>query len=373
MTGRGHADRRLHDEFRLLAAASIDARLDAEDAAALEAHLATCPACRADSQAMLEDHLWLATPGPVALPDPRVREAVLGAARSPRIPRTGDVGRPWAALAATAVIVALIGGGVLLGRFEGWGVGSLPATAVPSLPAIPSPTPVPLGTPLPPGPCAPLPEGLAAWWPGDDGRDVVGGRDLVLRGSATYTPGLIGDALTLDGVTGYAEVPYDPSLRFGTKDFTIMLWVRFASVSGEGVLIEQWQDTGGRALEDAGWTLTKLRERVILFTSEHEGAGLTGSTPALDLQPGVWHHVAVRRAGREVTVGVDGRTVGAGSSGSDVDIGLEAPLLLGRRGDQRGYLLHGQLDEVQIVVGRALFETDIRAAYLAGSTGSCPR
>ena len=362
-----------HAAFRLLAAAAVDGWINPAEAADLEAHLATCPACRADQQAMLADHDWLASPARAVSPDSRVRAAVLDAARSPRIPRIGDVARPWAALAAAAVIVALIGGGVLLTRFEGWGVGAIATpTAGQSPTAAASPTPVPLGTLPTSGPCVPLPANLSAWWPGGDERDLVGGRDLQLRGSAAYSPGLIGGALSLDGVTGYAEVPYDLSLGFGKKDFTIMLWVRFASVAGEQVLIEQWQDTGGGAPESAGWTLTKLGDQVILFTSENQGPAVGGSTPALDLQPGVWYHVAVRRMGPDISIIVDGMTIGAGSGVPDADIGLEAPLLLGRRGDFRGYLLKGQLDEVQIVVGRALFETDIKAAYLAGSTGSCP-
>jgi len=184
-------------------------------------------------------------------------------------------------------------------------------------------------------------------------------------------PGLIGDALTLNGVDGYAEVEYDPSLDLRTQDFTILLWVRFNSVAGEQVLIEQWQDAGHGAPAAAGWTLTKLEDQVILFTSERSGSGQGGSTPTLDLQPNVWYHVAARRTGGDVVVFVDGVALGAGSAGTALDIQLREPLFLGRRGNDRGFLLDGQLDDVQLVLGHGLFETDIRAAYLAGSTGTC--
>ena len=105
---------RSHDDYRLLAAAAVDGRIAPDDAVALEAHLATCSSCRADQQAMIADHAWLATPARVALPNPRVRAVVLDAARSGRVPRTSETPRPWTALAAAAAILALITGGLIL-------------------------------------------------------------------------------------------------------------------------------------------------------------------------------------------------------------------------------------------------------------------
>jgi hypothetical protein len=376
--GRSERERREHEEYRFLAAAAVDGRLDADGAAALEAHLATCPDCRADQQAMLEDHVWLATPGPVAPPDSRIRDLVLGAARSERVPRTSDLGRPWAALAAATLIVAVAGGGVLLANLPGSGSGgpgpAVTPTALPSstpelLPS-PSPTPFPIEQSPSGGPCAPRPQGLAAWWTGDDARDLVGGGEAILHGNVTVTPGLVGSALTFDGVTGYAEVPHDPALDLGTRDFTIMLWVRYAGMSGEQVLIEQWRDPAP-SVPAAGWTLTKLVDQVLLFTSESLGSGQGASSPVLDLRPGAWYHVAVRRSGTEIRLYVNAMEVGVGSAPAPVDMTLDTSLLLGRRGNDSGFLLDGQLDEVQIVTGRALFATDIQAAYVAGSNGTC--
>lgn len=378
MTPRNR-ERDEHDRFRVLAAAAVDGRLDPDSAAILEEHLSVCPTCRADQQAMLADHAWLAEPGPASEPDARVRAAILEAARSPRIPRTSDAPRrPWVALVAASMVVAIALTGIAISGRRTPAVGG-PPTGTPSVTGLIIPTnapsaantPIPLPAGVPIGSCAPRESALAAWWPAEDPRDVVGAREAVLHGRASFTPGLVGDALTLDGATAYGELPYDPTLLLRTQDFTILLWVRFASVAGEQVLIEQWQDTGGGAPANAGWTLTKLEDQVILFTSEADGAGQGGSTPSLDLRADTWYHVAVRRSGGEVTVFVDGIPIGAGSAERAVDVTFESPLLFGRRGDDRGLLLNGQLDEIQIVLGEAMFETDIRTVYQSGRAGTC--
>jgi hypothetical protein len=99
-----------HRRSRLLAAAAVDGSLDADEGAELEAHLATCPSCRADAAAMLRDHRWLASPGPVTPPDPRVLTAILRAAQATGRSATA----PWASLLAAVLVVAIAGLGAVL-------------------------------------------------------------------------------------------------------------------------------------------------------------------------------------------------------------------------------------------------------------------
>jgi hypothetical protein len=155
--GRGRRGRDEHAEYRLLAAAAVDGRLDPDSADALAQHLAQCEACRADQRAMLEDHAWLATPRRVAPPPSQVREAILDAARSPRVPRTRGVDRPWAALAAAALVVAVIGGGMLLSIRFGPLVGALPTGASSGAPPT---APAPSLTAAPTGPQAAPTDGI---------------------------------------------------------------------------------------------------------------------------------------------------------------------------------------------------------------------
>lgn len=367
-----------HAEYRLLAAAAVDGRLDPDSAAALQAHLATCDRCRADQAAMLADHAWLATPATATWPRPTVRELVLDAARAPRVPRTSNRAIGAAQLAA-GLVVAIIGvaGLSVIGSSSPSassssisGPGFLPSESVA---ATARPSPLPLSANVPTGPCAPPIADLTAWWTGDaDGVDLVTGRVATLRGGARTTPGLVGSAFDFDGKSGYAEVEADPGLRLGTDDFTIMAWVRFDDPIGEQVLVEQWIERDPGVREAAGWTLTKLANNELLFTSEGPGPAQGARIGPLGLELGVWYHLAIRRDGREMMILVNDAAQESHLGDTVLDINEAVPLLLGRRGDDRGFHLDGAIDELKLVIGRALSDEEVRADYLAGTAGTCP-
>jgi hypothetical protein len=66
----------------------------------------------------------------------------------------------------------------------------------------------------PPG-CIHLVGEPMSWWTGDGtARDLVGFADGVLQGGATYAPGLVGQAFSLNGTNAYVLIP------------TIALWMR---------------------------------------------------------------------------------------------------------------------------------------------------
>jgi hypothetical protein len=304
---------------------------------------------------MMEDHRWLATPRVATFPDPLIRESVIRAARSREIPRVGTLGRPWTGLAAASLAVAVIGVGLVWWNQQSAGPGSRPDQI-----------------PTSAGTCAPMPPGLTAWWPGEgDGAELVAGRTATLQPGATTGPGVVGQAFQFDGDTGYAEVAIDPALRIGAADMTIMLWVRFDRTTGDQVLMEQWRDPSPGVFA-AGWTFTKRADNSILFTSGADGVGEGAETPPLALEPGVWYHLAVRRAQSDMKIWVNGQPIGAGGiAGPQIDIGVDLPLFIGRRGDDRGFHLDGALDEMQMVIGRALSESEVGASYRAGSSGTC--
>jgi hypothetical protein len=98
-----------HERFRLLAAGNVDGRLTADEVRDLEAHLATCPICRAEAARLRRDNLQLVAAladVPVAA---RVRPAVAAAAQGRRRSNAwlfaGAAALLIVALAATAVFV----------------------------------------------------------------------------------------------------------------------------------------------------------------------------------------------------------------------------------------------------------------------------
>ena len=229
--------------------------------------------------------------------------------------------------------------------------------------------------------CVQLPPGITGWWPGNGNPlDVVGARDGDLVGGATFAPGIVGEAFTLDGDGDFVDVPDDPGLDVGTRDFSVSLWVRFRDTDGEQVLAEQWVQRHGEPSE--GWTLTKLADNSIgFFTEDGQGEGNGARSAPLDLPPLTWIHVAARRMGETVDFHVDGERVTAErKAGAIFDLDTEASLKFGHRGgpldtpgseSTSGYFLDGQVDEVQLLVGRAISEGEVQDAHRARGAGTC--
>lgn len=366
MTTRREPERHVHERFRLLAAQAVDGWIHPDDAAELEAHLATCEACRADQRAMLADHAWLATPSRVDPPSAHVREAVLVAARAPRVPRVGAPPRPWDVLVAASLAIVIIGAGILLATRPG-----LPAGANSDRPGATGSLP-----PDAPETCVRIPDGLSARWPFDGPTDRVTGLPMTLVGGPRVERGIVGSGLNLAGPGMWAEVPDTGVSELGTADFTIAVWVRFTGSVANQVLVERWR----LASPVAGWTLTTIDNneiRLAVATGLAENDGEFGAdTVGAGLTTGRWHHVVARHAGRGFAIFVDGVHKGSSSQlpqEAAVDLFLADPMLLGHRGggDLRDFDLRGDLDELLIWNDRALGDRAILELHRAGAAGFC--
>jgi hypothetical protein len=199
--------------------------------------------------------------------------------------------------------------------------------------------------------------------------DAAGGNDAILHGDVTFTDGVLGQGFQLDGDGDWIEVRDRPEVRVGSGDFTVSFWVRFASTEGEQVLAEKWIQTPEPRTQE-GWTLTKLPDNVVGMTLGKPGVV---DTEPLELPVGRWMHVAARRADGEISIFVDGslaaqaalsRPRGSADSG--------ATLKFGHRGGQEdtpgaagegGFYLRGTLDEIQLFVGEAPSDDDIRQVF----------
>lgn len=138
-----------HERFLLLAAERIDGPLTRELDDELEAHLSSCPSCRATTVGMRRDDIRLrATLAPVPVA-PRVREAVMAEASGRR--RRAVAWRVLSVLAA-AVVIAVVGVPFIVGGPR-QGPGSGDATpshaSITTASPTPSPTPSPTASPTP--------------------------------------------------------------------------------------------------------------------------------------------------------------------------------------------------------------------------------
>ena len=238
------------------------------------------------------------------------------------------------------------------------------------------------------GGCVTAPPGLVSWWPGDgNASDIVDGNHGTLRNGAAFGAGLVEQAFQLDGQDDFVEVPHSSSLDLGTDDFTVDLWVKFATTTGEQVLIEKYVETWSPAR--SGWTLTKMEGNNLRFAGDSLGgdASIVDGTPP-SVPTNTWIHVAATHshefvAGHRVdtfTLYWNGAAIGsAGRSDDPLNLNSSVSLKLGHRGnptdtpgsvDTRGFYLNGLVDEVEIF-NRALSASEIQEIFNAGSAGKC--
>jgi hypothetical protein len=215
---------------------------------------------------------------------------------------------------------------------------------------------------------APLPAGGGeAYWKFDEGAGTVAGDSTgngntgTLLNGATWTTGVRGTALSLDGVDDYVNA--GSSLNLQSTTFTIEAWIKGdPSMEAFGRIVDSGFATGFALGRNGGG-------RQALF----EFRGSTFLVSNTDVIDNTWHHVVVVKSGATATMYTDGIlqaniAVNAGSSVSTL------PLFIGYNPGEgtRGHW-KGQIDELRIYT-RALTAAEIQTNFNAlkpagGTTG----
>jgi serine/threonine protein kinase len=223
-----------------------------------------------------------------------------------------------------------------------------------------------------PPPAGRPPDGVVAWWRADgNAKDSAGGNHGTLKGGVTFAPGVAGQAYRLDGATRYVEVPRSDLWGFGSRDFSIELWVQFRGVRpsneiGQPSAVFIGCDEG---TEDRNKWLFAYGDGVLNFHINHahkEGGfyAKAGFSPDLDR----WYHLAVTRSRGTFTIYVDGVRVAS----EKVDVIIPnpvAPLTIGQA--EGGFFFGGLIDEVAIY-DRALSPAEVKARWSALAPASKP-
>lgn len=208
--------------------------------------------------------------------------------------------------------------------------------------------------------CYPPPAGLLAWWPADGhARDIIGGKDGVLRGGAGFGPGKVGEDFTF-GSSGYVSVPDGTNWSFGTNDFSIELWASFNSVQSDNFFIAHDDSASGGPNR---WSFGLNGGSLQFQTSSASGINSSPFAPII----GNYYHLAVTHTGGIYTFYVNGVPMGTVANSTSVPV-AQASLSLGQSGGH-GYL-NGQLDEIAIY-NRALSPSEVLDIYTAGTAGKC--
>jgi len=201
---------------------------------------------------------------------------------------------------------------------------------------------------------------LAGWWPMEEGSgttiiDASGeGNNGNLFGAPTWSTGVIGSALDLDGTNDYALVPDAAKLDI-TDEITLAAWVK-PEMQGTQYLVKKAQSgIDGYELSLSTSGSGKAFARLNRATSSN-----TYRVDALTDYPkdgNTWQHLAMTYDGAMIRFYVDG--VKEDSVAATISIGTNAlPLGIGAQSDGDNKF-QGMMDDVQVHC-RALSEAEIQ-------------
>lgn len=165
-------------------------------------------------------------------------------------------------------------------------------------------------------------------------------------------------SLLLDGTGDAVSVPDSDDWAFGTGEFTVHGWVRFASLTGNQSLVSHYDANGNQR----GWIFRyDGGNDQFRFISTSDGSTFNTAvvSSVLGLATGTWYHFAVDRdAGGNVRLYLDGTQVANTAMGSTI-FNASTDLLVGALrtspSSALGEEANAHVDEVEIIKGHALW------------------
>jgi hypothetical protein len=210
-----------------------------------------------------------------------------------------------------------------------------------------------------------IPAGAVGWWRAEgDAQDSVGTNHGALRNGAGFSAGKVGQAFSLDGSTGFVEIPDAPALR--PTSLTLEAWVAFDAISGVRVVFDKLVGTSINT-SYALWLENATLRAAAGDATAREPALSVGFSPVA----GRWYHLAYTfdDSVKRHTLYLDGTVVA--SDTVTKSIGYDGQSLLlgrGRQNSNANFFLQGRIDEAA-VYNRVLSGVEIASLYRAGAAG----
>ena len=215
--------------------------------------------------------------------------------------------------------------------------------------------------------CVQAPSGLVSWWPGEGNTtDIADGNNGSLQGTATFAPGMVGQAFNFDGQDGAVVVGNPPNLMLQT--FSIEAWIQRASPTqasvgpGGGCFFCYGPGNFGLLLEDDGRLFIGRIGIDSVFSSN------------LRVNDTEFHHIAMVKAGVTIKFYVDG--IEEQAPDYLPILAFTNNTAIGGRGDisfptfLQFNVFWGAIDELAIY-NRALTAAEVQAIFEAGNAGKC--
>lgn len=173
------------------------------------------------------------------------------------------------------------------------------------------------------------------------------------------------------GGTGYLSMDDSADFAFGTGAFTIAGNFRLNSLPSDGnffMLASQFEAAG------ENWSLSIYNNS---GTYQLQFRVATGGVPTILVRKDMsayalstWYHLAVIRTGNNFMLFQNGTQIGTTTTDADTVPDFAAPLEIGRWNSGTGYYFDGNMDEVVVVKGAALWTTDFTVPAEPYSTGT---
>lgn len=221
--------------------------------------------------------------------------------------------------------------------------------------------------------CVQPPPDMVAWWPADaNAEDVTSSPDNgALHGGATFAPGEVAQAFSLNGTTAYVSAPDAPKINFGMGDFSIDAWIETSNVTGVHAIVDKRVSDGDQ--EFIGYVLYTSSGKLGAQLADGTASSFVSMTNVAD---GVFHHVALTVVRSSSTGGilyVDGMPIfNFDPTGRQLSLTNNAELRIGHHSDHTilNTFFDGRIDEVELFK-RALSAAEVQAIFKAGSLGKC--
>jgi len=160
-----------------------------------------------------------------------------------------------------------------------------------------------------------------------------------------------------DGLGDYLILPDSDDWCFGSGDFTIDCWVRFASVSAaDYFLVSQY---GTATYRNFGIELYLGGNTVNFIYSVDGNTAKIANFPWVGAAANTWYHLAFVRSGNSLKFYLNGTQTGSIADVSGVNLfNPGSPLSIGCNPDGLGNYFNGWIDEIRISKGIARWTTN---------------
>ncbi len=220
--------------------------------------------------------------------------------------------------------------------------------------------------------CAAPAPNMISWWRGEDNaNDATGGNYGMLLGGATFAPGRVGRAFSLNGTTAAVRIPDSPTLDV-TTEFTLGAWIKPSSIPvypNAALVISKVGPIGN--LNGYQMAVANMSGTNKIWCGFNTGGNnwpqysITGG----NIPAGEWTYIACTYDHNTLAVNQNGEQVGSTAVGPVTVANTTSSLKLGSD-DVAQQFYSGLIDE-PMIFGRALTAIELRSFYDAGSLGVC--